>query len=174
MGKVNPIPDKVVNYNIYNDVEKMVGVAPETTLPNFEAMTETIGGAGIAGEFESPNPGHFGSNQMEISYRLINSEQFNLATPSAKVLTLRASQQSYDVSGGLLDHRPLKIIIKGMPKGIDLGKIAVGKPTEGKVTLEVLYIKIEENGETLLEYDKLNFIYVINGVDVFKDIRDQI
>lgn len=48
----NPIPERVVNYNVYDDTEKLVGISGEIALPNFEAMTETISGAGIAGEYE--------------------------------------------------------------------------------------------------------------------------
>ncbi|WP_397443927.1 phage major tail tube protein, partial [Peribacillus aracenensis] len=54
----NPIPEKVVNYNVYDDTEKLVGLAGEVTLPNLEAMSETVSGAGILGEFDSVNPGH--------------------------------------------------------------------------------------------------------------------
>jgi P2 family phage contractile tail tube protein len=171
---VNSIPEKVVNYNVYQEGEKLVGVSGEVTLPNLEAMTETVSGAGIAGEFESATPGHFSSTQIEVPFRTILDPAFNLFTPGAKTLILRASQQSFDVSAGAVNHRALKIILKVMPKSLDLGTLGVGKPTETKNTLEVLYIKIVEDGYTLLELDKLNFIYIVNGTDVFADIRDQI
>jgi P2 family phage contractile tail tube protein len=174
MGAVNPVPDKVVNFNVYDEGEKLVGVADEVTLPNLESSSETISGAGIAGEFESPNFGHFGSLQTEISFRTLFDSAFRLAVPSGRTITLRASQQSYDVAGGEFRHRALKIILKVIPKGLELGKLSKGKPTETKNTLEILYIKIEESGVELLELDKLNFIYRVNGVDVLKDIRDQI
>lgn len=172
---VNPIPEKVVNYNVYDEGEKLVGVTAEVTLPNLENMTEAISGAGLAGEFESPTPGHYGSIQIEIPFRTLNDPSFKLAVPGGRTLTLRAAQQSYDVSAGRLQHRGLKITLKVLPKGLDLGTLAVAKPTETKNTLEVVYIKIEE-GEagamtTLLELDKLNFICIINGVDVLEQVR---
>lgn len=173
MPKVNPIPDKVVNFNVYNDEEKLVGVSGEITLPNLEAMSETISGAGIAGEFESPTPGHFGSITVEIPFRTLFDQSFKLAVPGGQTITLRGSQQTYDVAAGSFDYRALKITLKVIPKGIDLGKLSIGKPTDTKDTLEILYIKIEENGTTLLEYDKLNFIYIINGVDVLAKVREQ-
>lgn len=171
---VNPIPEKIVNYNVYDENEKIIGVAGEVTLPNLEAMTETISGAGIAGEYESPTPGHFGSITIEIPFRIIYNESFRLMVPGGRTLVLRASQQSYDVAGGKIEYRPLKVTLKTLPKGVDLGKISSGKMTETKNTLEVLYIKITENGETLLELDKLNFVYIVNGVDVLGPIRRQI
>lgn len=171
---INTIPEMVVNYNVYNDVDKLMGLAADATLPKLEPMTETISGAGIAGEYESPIPGHFGKIEMDLSFRVINEDSVNLLIPGTYSLVLRASQQSYDVAGGQIQHRPLKITLKILTKGIDLGKLSVGKATETKNTFEVIYIKIEENGNTLLELDKLNFIYNVNGVDVLADIRSQI
>jgi P2 family phage contractile tail tube protein len=168
------IPEKIVNYNVYDEGEKLVGITGEVTLPNFEAMAEEISGAGIAGSFESPTPGHFSSLEMEIPFRTVTNQSFRLAVPGGRTITLRASQQGYDVSGGQVNYRGLKITVRGLPKGHNLGTAAVGQPTNTTNTIEVLYIKVEENGETMLELDKLNFIYIVNGVDVLADVRRQI
>jgi P2 family phage contractile tail tube protein len=171
---MNAIPEKVVNYNAYNEGQKLVGVTGEVTLPNLEAMSESISGAGIAGEFDSPTPGHFGSITMEIPFRVMYDQSFKLSIPRGQIITLRASQQAYDVSGGIIEHRGLKITLKVLPKGINLGTLGVGRPTETTNTLEVLYIKIEENRLILLELDKLNFIYIVDGFDVLGKVRQQI
>ncbi|MFS0766037.1 phage major tail tube protein [Peribacillus phoenicis] len=167
----NPIPEKVVNYNVYDDTEKLVGLAGEVTLPNLEAMSETVSGAGILGEFDSVNPGHFGSLTIEIAFRTLFQKSFSLMKNRGKSLVLRAAQQSFDVSNGTISHRGLKITLKYAAKGLELGKLAVGAATESKNTLEVLYIKVEENGKTLLELDKLNFVYIVDGEDVLKNIK---
>lgn len=171
---VNAIPEKVVNFNVYDDNEKLIGVSAEVTLPSLEMMSETVSGAGIAGEYESPTPGHFGSMEISIPFRTLYEKTFNLMKNKGRSLVLRAAQQSYDVSSGGVSTRPLKITVRGLPKSTDLGKIAVNSPTESQNTIEVLYLKIEENGKTLLEIDKLNFICIIDGEDVFGDIRNQI
>ncbi len=170
----NPIPDKIVAFNVYDEADKLIGVSAEVTLPNLETMAETVSGAGILGEFESPNPGHFGSIQMEIPFRVLYDKSFKLMEPRGQTITLRASQQSYDLAAGKISQRPLKITVKGLPKNLDLGKLSAGQPTETTNVLEVLYLKVEENGKALLELDKLNFIYTVNGLDVLKDIREQI
>ena len=38
------IPSKINSYNVYNDAERLIGVGDEVTLPDFEAMAETISG----------------------------------------------------------------------------------------------------------------------------------
>jgi P2 family phage contractile tail tube protein len=170
----NPIPERVVNYNVYDDTEKLVGITGEIALPNFEAMTETISGAGIAGEYESAIPGHFGSQTIEIVFRVLMDKSFSLFKNRGRSLVLRAAQQSYDVAQGKTQHRPLKITIRYQPKGLNLGTLSVGGMTESTNVLEVLYIKIEENGRTMLEYDKLNFVFIVDGTDLLKDIRRMI
>ncbi|PKL00066.1 MAG: phage tail protein [Tenericutes bacterium HGW-Tenericutes-1] len=171
---VNAIPDKIVNYNLYNDEEKLFGVGGEITLPNFEAMTETISGAGILGEIESPNLGHFGSLPLEIPLRMLDEQSMKIVSKSMATITLRASEQSYDVSSGVTEHRGLKIVTKGIPKGIDLGTAGVGKPTETKVTLELVYIKIMLDNKVLLELDKINFVFIVDGKDLLADVKNQI
>lgn len=170
----NPIPERVINYNVYDDTDKLVGVSAEVTLPEFEAMTETISGAGIAGEFESALLGHFGSQEIEIPFRVLLDQSFSLMKNSGRPLVLRAAQQSYDVSAGKTQARPLKITIKYQAKGLELGTLGVGAMTESTNTLEVLYIKIEENNRTVLEFDKLNFVFVIDGEDLLSDVRNMI
>jgi P2 family phage contractile tail tube protein len=170
----NPIPEKVVNYNVYDDTDKLVGVAAEVTLPTLEAMSETVSGAGILGEYESPTPGHFGSMTTEIPFRTLLDQSFKLMKNKGRSIVLRAAQQSYDVAQGSISTRPLKITLRGIPKGLELGKLSPGTPTESKNTIEILYIKIEENGSTLLELDKLNFVYFVDGEDLLADIRSQI
>jgi len=168
------IPEKIVNYNIYSEGDRLVGISGEVTLPNLEPLMETISGAGIAGEIESPTPGHFASIEMEIPFRTVTDQSFKIADPNGHTLTLRAAQQGYDVSGGKIDYRGLKITVKGLPKGIDLGTASPGKPSETTNKIEVVYIKIEEGGKELLELDKLNFICKINGADILEPIRSKI
>jgi len=171
---VNAIPEKVINYNVYLGNDKLIGINASVTLPKLEQMSTTISGAGIAGEYESAVPGHFGKIETDITFNTVSEESSQLLVPGTKTLVFRASQQSYDVAGGQMNYRALKISMKVLSKGIDLGKLSVGKQTETKNTFEVVYIKVEENGKTLIELDKLNFIFKVNGIDVLADIRNQI
>ena len=45
---------KVNLYNGYLDGTKMVGLTDEVSLPDFDALTETLSGAGILGEIDEP------------------------------------------------------------------------------------------------------------------------
>lgn len=174
MPVVNQIPEKMTNYNVYNDGDKLVGVSAEVTLPTLEAMTETISGAGIAGEVDSPTLGHFGSTTMDIVFRTILDQTFSLFEPRAQLVTLRGSQQNFDTAGGQYVNTPVKVTTRVQPKTMDLGVMGVGMPTNSTITLEVLYIKVEVDGVIVLEYDKYNFIFIVNGTDYLADIKNQI
>lgn len=174
MAGVNPIPEKIVNFNVYDEGEKLLGVSNEITLPNFEAMAETISGAGIAGEYESPTPGHFGSMQIEISYRTLSGQATKLMIPKAQTITLRGSQQVNDTAAGEMIYIPVKITLKVAPKNLDLGSLGIGQPTNTTNALEILYIKVVVDGEEIIELDKLNFIYKVNGEDILAPIKEQI
>ena len=58
MADIPAIPSKINNYNVYNVAERLIGVGDEVTLPDFEAMADTISGAGILGclLYTSPSP----------------------------------------------------------------------------------------------------------------------
>lgn len=174
MSRINQIPEKINNYNVYDESEKLVGISGEITLPTLEPLTESVSGAGIAGEVDSPTIGHFGSMTIDIPFRTILDQTFNLMEPKAQVIKLRAAQQNYDTAGGDYNVTPLRIILKTQPKSIDLGSIAMGTPTNTTNTLEVLYIKIVADGKEVLEYDKYNFIYRVNGTDYLQNVKDMI
>ncbi|OPJ63686.1 phage major tail tube protein [Clostridium chromiireducens] len=171
---INAIPEKIVNYNAYLDNDKLIGLNTDVTLPKLEQMTSTVSGAGIAGEYESTVPGHFGKIEIDVTFNTVTEQSAELLIPGAKTLVFRASQQSYDVASGASKFRPLKVTTKILSKGVDLGKLTVGKQTGTKNTFEVIYLKVEENGKELIELDKLNFVFKVNGVDVLAAIRNQI
>lgn len=47
-----------------------------------------------------------------------------------------------------------------------------GKLYPPKITLTTLYILIEVDGKTVVELDKLNEVYKVNGVDVLAKIKE--
>jgi uncharacterized protein len=170
----NAIPEKIGNFNVYDDTERIIGVSGEIALPNLEAMSETISGAGLLGEIDSANPGHFGSLSIEIPFRVLFQKSFTLLKYTGRNLYLRANQQSYDAATGRLVQSGLKITLRTAPKGLNLGTLANGASSETTNTLEILYIKVEVDGVVLLELDKLNFVYIVDGIDMLADIKKYI
>ncbi|MEN8702499.1 phage major tail tube protein [Bacillus infantis] len=170
----NAIPEKIGNFNVYDDTEKLLGISGEIALPNLEAMSETISGAGMLGEIDSANLGHFSSLSIEIPFRVLYQKSFSLMKYTGRNLYLRANQQSYDATTGRLVQSGVKITLRTAPKGLNLGTFSNGASSETTNTLEVLYIKVEVAGVVVLELDKLNFIYIVDGEDMLAEIKKYI
>lgn len=168
------IPEKLVAYNLYNEGELLIGSEAEVELPSFEAVTAEIAGPGILGTIESPNVGHFGALTVSITFRTVSKDSAKLNTPPAHTLTLRADQNSYDTGAGEIRNRGLKVVLRGRTKKYEAGKMKAGETTGTKVEIGLEYIKIEEDGNVLLELDKYNYIYVVNGADYLAEVRKNI
>ncbi len=169
---MNPIPQFLKNFRLYTGGAVLFGVEGDLKLPNFENIAETISGAGILGEFESPVPGQFKSQTIEVGFRILNQDIFNLvAQSSASSLTFRGSMQTYDIVSGGVISQGLRIESRGAVKGMDGGSAAVGKPMGSKFTQEVLFIAyyltdlVSGSENEVLYLDKLNYVYRVNGID---------
>lgn len=164
------ISEKMVNFRVYQDGNDLVGVA-DVELSTLTAMTETIKGAGIAGEFEAPTTAHFSSMEVTFNWRTLTKSNISLMAPKAYHFDLRGAQDTYDSAAREIKQQSVKCVITGRPKEMGLGKLDVSASTGTSNKFEVMYIKISVDGETLLEFDKYNYIYVVNGVDYGADIR---
>lgn len=167
------LPDKLNNFNVYRGSAKLIGIASEIALPKFDALTDTIDGAGIAGEIESPVEGAFGSQEIEIPFSNLSGDFFAYAS-SQEETTIRGSQEVIDTGTQVKSNVPIVVTVKGPVKNIDPGTLKKGGKGEPKIVREVTYIKILINGKNCLELDKLNMIYKLNGEDKLAAIRSQI
>lgn len=167
----NVVPDKMINFRAYNDVNDLLGIT-DIQLPSLEAMTETIKGAGIAGEVDSPVLGHFGKMETVLNWRTLTKPFFNLAAQKGIKLDLRGAQQFYDAGKGEYVTKAVKCLVQGIPKKTELGKLDVGASTGSNNTIETTYLKVTIAGETVLEIDKFNYIANIGGTDYLSDVRE--
>ena len=164
----NYIPEKINDFNTYLDGNKMIGVAASVTLPEVKMKT----GAGINGEIDSPTIGQFESMEQEIDFNVLYSSAMDMLSPLSVVnLTLRAAQQVYDKTGGYA-FKGLRVVEMGRVKTFNPGKVEKGEGMEAKVTLELTYLLVENDGSPLLEVDKLNGVYKVNGVDMLAGISE--
>ena len=166
----NQVPEKLINFRVYEEGNDLLGVA-DATLPNLEAMTETITGAGIAGEVDSPTLGHYGSMTASLNFRTITKSVTKLAGQKAHSLELRGSQQIYDAGNGEYKTQRVKVAVKAIPKSVTLGNLNVGAQTETAQEFEVTYLKLWLDDKVEAEIDKFNFIARIGEVDYLADVR---
>lgn len=172
MSSIVNVPEVINNYNAYNVGNVLIGVTGAITLPSFDAITEEISGAGILGSYETAIPGFYGSMAQEVPFRILYSDIFSLMNPNELVdLTFRGSSQYTVKETGALGYEQLRIAERGRLKNFNPGTLELGKQMNATITLELMYILIEIAGETKLEYDKLNSVFVVNGVDLLEKVR---
>ena len=169
--------NKTVQYAVYNRSSgspKFVGDTTTLTRPNLELLTDTIKGAGILGEVDMPTISQLGSMTYEITLRKQNSDAIALFEQKNQEIEVRWISDYIDSTTGNSAVSANKDIVKGVPKSISGGNIENNTQNESTVVLEVLYIKHIQDGETKYEIDKLNNVFIINGVDYGKIIRDNL
>lgn len=166
----NPIPEKLINFRAYLDGDVLLGIV-DIELPSLEAMSDTVKGAGIAGEINSPALGHYSAMTLKLNFRTIYGPSAVLAVPKAHHLDLRGSIQVYDAGTGTYATKALKIVVKAIPKTTSLGKLEVAASGDVGSEFGVNYIKIWLAGEEKVEIDPFNFICRIDGEDRLEQVR---
>lgn len=168
-------PEVINNFRVYNDANRVVGITAEVNIAELQAMTATVSGAGILGEYATSVVGMFQSMSQEIPFRMIDKDFFGmLNTGEQSKIVLRSSvQQRNRETGGTLSTAAMRLVFRGHPTAAKFGTVKIGDMMNASITLELTYILVEIGGKTMLELDKLNSVYKVNGVDLLKDIMKQ-
>ncbi len=168
-------PEVVNMFNVYNGANKLMGVSGEVKLAELNAITATVTGAGLLGEYNTAVIGMFENMTQEIPFRMVNREFFELMDASKQAeIVMRSSLQNVNKStGGTLSSQGMRIVFRGRPSSLKPGQLKQADLMNASVSLDLTYILIEMAGEKKLELDKLNEIYVVNGKDLLADIKKQ-
>lgn len=164
------IPIKLTGLNIYKEGSNDNFATGDVTLPSLTLMTDPVSGAGILGSVDVPAAGHFESMQLGITWRTIDEDVFSLMELNGG-LEIRGAFSGWDTKNTKTDYSSIKIVVRGMSKGIDLGTLAQNATTDTTNNIEVVYIKIFINGKAVFEFDRFNYIYRVNGKDMLADVR---
>ncbi len=168
-------PEVINNFNVYNDANRIVGTTGEMPLAELKAITATVSGSGILGEYNTAVIGMFQSMQQEIPFRMVDKDFFGmLNTGEQSKVVLRSSvQQRNRETGGTLSTQNMRVVFRGHPTDAKMGTVKKGDLMNASITLELTYILVEIGGVTMLELDKLNSIYKVSGKDLLAEIRKQ-
>jgi P2 family phage contractile tail tube protein len=165
------IPERLVNFRAYNGpAAEFLGLT-DVELPSFESMTETISGAGIAGEYAAPVLGHFASQVVKLKWRAPTAAALGLLAPIRHVLDIRGSISMQDPMLGSLLTQSMRIECTGQVKHGGLGKLEPGKVMASDVDLECAVIRVSIDDVIVVELDKFNMIFKVLGVDYLAKVR---
>lgn len=170
-SNINAIPERIVGYRAYKSGSELLGVA-DVELPKVQYITDAIKGAGILGELETPTMGQTKSLKAKINFRTTTLGMLSLLECVGHDIEFRSAVQKYDVSAGSRSLDAARIVIRGFPSQADLEKLESGGANSSSVELECVYFKYVLNDTTVLEIDKLNYKYVVNGNDSLSLVRE--
>ena len=168
---------RTIKYAIYNrkgKIPRRIADTTEVTLPDLEYLTETISGAGMNGELDAPTLGQLASAVLSIAARSLGEHAIEISAPETQHLELRWACMEMNEATGAVEPKDKKIIFKGVPKKLALGKLAPNSAEEPSIDLEMLYLKYIVGGVERIEIDKLNDVFKVNGVDYNEKVRNML
>lgn len=166
----NKVAERLTAFSAYLEGDEWLGLL-DVELPSLESITDTVKGAGIAGEVDTPVIGHYSSMTVKLNWRTLGNQAIRLAEQKTHALDFRGTQQIYNAGTGEYEHQGVKVSIRAIPKTMESGKFEMGATTGTANEMECVYIKKEIDGKRVLEIDKFNFISFINGKDALEQVR---
>ncbi|MBR3767527.1 MAG: phage major tail tube protein [Clostridia bacterium] len=160
----------VINFAVYEDAREYVGVA-KVTLPDLSALTQTISGAGIAGNVEEVILGHYDSMTLGLDFLSLSEQAIKLSEPRRHNIDLRIATQNENTVKGTLEVAKEKHVLVVIPKSTKGGSAAPASPADISGEYAVRYWATYIEGKKVREIDPLNFIHYVNGVDYLEDVR---
>ena len=165
------IPEKLNDFRMFVNDSPELKANSDVELPEINFLTQTVSGAGIQGEYESPNYTHLESMKAVINWRLMCDEITEFLKPQTLKIDLRAANQVYNNISGQHEFTVTRAVIKGIPLKNAPGTLSKGAQYDGSTEVEVLYMKLEYEGKVLIEFDKINYIYKVGEVDYSAPLR---
>lgn len=161
---------RITNANIYIDGLNLWGTAEEVTMPDVKAAMAEFKALGNIGKVELFS----GIDKMELKIKW-NSKFADVDKLMADFTKTRNIQvrQNIDVySGSALSARqPLVTYLRGTSKQIQAGNQKPHDNVETESQFNITYIKQEINGVEVFEFDAMNNIYRVDGVDLLAQYR---
>lgn len=159
----------VINYAVYENRTEYLGVA-EVTMPTVQFLTQTIKGAGIAGEVESILTGQMQAMEVGFKWHVLTKQAMALSTPKQHTLELREVQQSMGATGAI-SVTGVKHILKITPKSMSGGSLKPQSTSDPETKASVQYWAEYRDGKMVMELDPLGYKCLMSGTDYLASVR---
>lgn len=163
-------PESYIDFTVYENSKELLGVA-KAALPNIKFLTQSISGAGVAGNVEAVLKGMVDAMTLGLDFISATDSAVSLASPVAHKIDLRVAEQQWDTVGAKSLVAANKFVMVVIPKTFTVGSVATASAADASGEFAVYYYAAYKNGKQLWEIDPYNYICKINGVDYMKDVR---
>ena len=162
------LPKKLKNMNVFNDGISWLGLVPEVQLPKLSRKFEDYRAGGMDGAVGVD----MGQENLEMEltaggFMRKALEQYGAAKVDAVPLRFAGAYQQDDTC----EMAAVEVFARGRWQEIDSGKAKAGDDTEVKLKPRLSYYRLAVNGQNLIEIDLLNFVFIVNGVDLLDEQR---
>ncbi len=157
------LPRILKNFGFFIDGLTYAGRCEEITLPKLTHKMEDYQGGSMFGPVEIDMG--IEKLEMEVSLKEYSPEVIKKIgiTDVAGIAMRFVGAAVSDDSEGATDA--IEIIVRGRYRELDLGSAKAAEASILKASLALTYFKYILNGETLVEIDIVNMIYISGGVD---------
>jgi P2 family phage contractile tail tube protein len=107
--------------------------------------------------------------KLTMNWKTLNQSMASLSSPDAQFYDCRGANQYND--NGQQKIESVRVVVQGSAVKTDLGKFQKGNSSDGSTDIEVVYLKVQVNDQTLVEVDKINYRFVVEGKDYLQDVR---
>ena len=169
------IPEVINNFNAYigENGEKLIGLSGQVTLASLKYMTAEISGAGVGGTYSVSVGGQLQDITQEIPVQMLTPQSARMMNVKKRCrITLRGAMQIYDRETGERDYVQTRYTVEGSVLSLNQGSFQLGNPMGTTFEISATYVSLVVGDDTLIEVDKLNQIYVVDGEDIMREIRE--
>lgn len=167
------LPKKLKHMNLFNNANSYQGVAKTVTLPKLGRKMEAFRGGGMDGSVKVDLG--FGDDGIVLAWTLggwdlIALRQYGAVRADGVQLRFAGSVQRDD--DGTVSA--VEVSVRGRHEEIDFGESTPGEDTEHQISTTCTYYKLTVDSEVIIEVDLLNFVFVVDGVDLLAAHRQAI
>jgi P2 family phage contractile tail tube protein len=162
--------NKLLNASVYADNKSLLGKADEVKLPDLKFVKSDHAPLGLAGKVKYP--GQVDAMEGTIKWNCFYADVYKkFANPYKSIkLTLRGVLDTY-VGSDRTSRVPYVVAMTINSDGVPAGNIKAGDNAEFETAYSATYLKVEVAGEVILEFDAVNNIHFVDGVDLLKEFR---
>ncbi len=165
------LPAELKNFNLFNDGNSLLGVAESVKPPKLAMKSEDYRAGGMVGPVRLDK----GLDPLDLEWTcsgfdMTPYKQFGNPKVAGIGLRFAGAYQRADTGG----VQAVEITVRGRHTEIDSGEAKAGEGGKTQVKTACSYYKLTVDGKVILEIDMLNFIYIVDGVDLLAEQRKAI
>lgn len=162
------MPAVLKNFNVRVDGDSYAGTAKTINLPEIVKKTEEYRAAGMIGDINLDMG--FEAMESTVTYTGVDARHITqLAYCGVDALPIRyiGAYERQDTC----THVVRDVYMRGSVTNLPLGELELGSINEHELIYSVTYLKIVDDGITLLEVDFVNGVFIVAGKDMTGEIN---